>query len=51
MVNIKLNILVVKYFFYISLSLIFFNMSLAKDVEIQENIDLSFKCDFKKKNT
>jgi len=49
MVNIKINILVVKYFFYISLSLIFFNMSLAKDVEIQENIDLSFKCDLEKK--
>ena len=49
MVNIKLNILVVKYFFYISISLIFFNKSLAKDVEIQENIDLSFKCDLEKK--
>ena len=49
MVNIKINILVVKYFFYISLSLIFFNMSLAKDVDIQENVDLSFKCDLEKK--
>jgi len=39
----------VKYFFNISLSLIFFNISLAKDVDIQENIDLSFKCDLEKK--
>ena len=49
MVKIKLNILLVKYFFYISLSLIFYNISLAKDVDIQENIDLSFKCDLDKK--
>ena len=49
MVSKKLNILVVKYFFYISLSLIFFNKSIAKDVDIQENIDLSFKCDLEKK--
>ena len=49
MVNIKLNILVVKYFFYISLSLIFYNISLAKDVDIQEDINLSFKCDLEKK--
>ena len=39
----------VKYFFYISLSLIYFNMSLAKDVDIQEDINLSFKCDLEKK--
>jgi len=45
----KLNILVVKYFFYISLSLIYFNMSLAKDVDVQEDINLSFKCDLEKK--
>ena len=49
MVSKKLNILVVKYFFYIFLSLTFFNISLAKDVDIQENINLSFKCDLKKK--
>ena len=49
MVNIKLNILVVKYFFYISLSLTFLNISLAKDVDIQEDINLSFKCDLEKK--
>ena len=49
MVRKKLNILVVKYFFYISLSLIFYNISLAKDVDIQEDINLSFKCDLEKK--
>jgi len=38
-----------KYFFYIFLSLLFFNSSLAKDVNIQENIKLSFVCEFKKK--
>ena len=49
MVNKKINILLVKYFFCISLSLTFFSISLAKDVDIQENIDLSFKCDLEKK--
>ena len=39
----------IKYFFYISLGLTFFNILLAKDVDIQENIDLSFKCDLEKK--
>ena len=39
----------IKFFFYISLSLIFFNMLLAKDVDIQENINLSFVCDLEKK--
>ena len=39
----------IKYFFYISLSLLFFNSTSAKDVDIQENIDLSFKCDLEKK--
>ena len=38
-----------KYFFYIFLSLLFFNLSLAKDVNIQENIKLSFVCELKKK--
>ena len=38
-----------KYFFYISFSLIFFNLSLAKDIDIQEDINLSFKCDLEKK--
>ena len=49
MVNKKLNILLVKYIFYISLSLTFLNISLAKDVDIQEDISLSFKCDLIKK--
>ena len=39
----------IKYFFYISLSLLFFNHSLAKDVEIQEDINLGFVCDLEKK--
>ena len=38
-----------KYFFYISLSILFFNSALAKDVDIQEDINLSFKCDLEKK--
>tara|TARA_B100000787_G_C16185671_1_gene294496 strand:+ start:397 stop:858 length:462 start_codon:yes stop_codon:yes gene_type:complete len=38
-----------KYLFYISLSLSFFNLSLAKDVNIQENINLSFICELDKK--
>ena len=50
MVGKKPNILLVKYFFYISLSLMFFNISLAKDIDIQEDINLSFKCDLEKKN-
>ena len=50
MVSKKLYILVVKIFFYISVSLIFFNISLAKDIDIQEDINLSFKCDLEKKN-
>ena len=39
----------IKIFFYIFLIFLFFNISLAKDVDIQENIDLSFKCDLEKK--
>ena len=38
-----------KYFIYIFLSLSFFTLSLAKDVNIQENINLSFTCDLDKK--
>ena len=33
----------------ILLSLLFFNLSFAKDINIQENIDLSFKCKLVKK--
>ena len=39
----------IKYFLYISLSLLFFNLSSAKDVDIQEDINLSFVCDLEKK--
>ena len=39
----------IKYFFYIFFSLLFFNSTLAKDVDIQENINLSFVCDLEKK--
>ena len=38
-----------KIFSYIFLSLLFFNLSLAKDVDIQEDINLSFACDLEKK--
>jgi len=41
----------IKCFFYISLSLLFFNFSLANDIDIQEDINLSFVCDLEKKNT
>ena len=41
--------LMIKYFIYIFLSLSFFNLSLAKDVNIQENINLSFVCELDKK--
>ena len=39
----------IKYFFYISLSLLFFNQSSAKDIDIQENVTLSLVCDLEKK--
>ena len=39
----------IKYFFYISLSLLSFYSVLAKDVDIQEDINLSFVCDLEKK--
>ena len=39
----------IKYFFYISLSLLFLNSVFAKDVDIQEDINLSFVCDLEKK--
>ena len=38
-----------KYFFYIFLSLFLFNCLFAKDVNIQENINLTFKCILEKK--
>ena len=39
----------IKYFFYLSFSLLFFNSTLAKDVDIQEDINLTFVCDLEKK--
>ena len=39
----------IKCFFYISVSLLFFNSTFAKDVDIQEDINLSFVCDLEKK--
>ncbi len=39
----------IKYLFYISLSLLFFNQLSAKDIDIQENITLSLVCDLEKK--
>ena len=38
-----------KYFFYIFLSLFLFNCLFAKDINIQENINLTFKCILDKK--
>ena len=38
-----------KYFIYIFLGLSFFNLSLANDINIQENINLSFVCELSKK--
>ena len=38
-----------KYFFYLFLSLLLFSCSFAKDVNIQENINLTFKCILDKK--
>ena len=45
----KKIIQVMKYFFYISISLFVFNFSLAQDVNIEENISLSFVCELEKK--
>ena len=38
-----------KYFLIILLSILFSNSSLAKDINIQENINLKFVCNFEKK--
>jgi len=45
----KKIIQVMKYFFYISISLFVFNFSLAQDVNIEENISLSSVCELEKK--
>ena len=39
----------IKYFFSILISLLFFNQSLANDISINENIDLQFVCNLEKK--
>ena len=38
-----------KYFFYLSISLLFFNFSLAQDINIEEDINLTFACVLEKK--
>ena len=38
-----------KYFLYISLSLLVFNLSFAKNINIDENIKFSFTCELEKK--
>ncbi len=49
MINKNFKLILIKIFFYIFFSLLFFNLSLAKDVDIQEDINLSFACDLEKK--
>ena len=39
----------IKYFLGILISLLFVNQLLAKNINIQENLDLSFKCELEKK--
>ena len=39
----------IKYFLYISFSLLTFNLSFAKNIDIQENIKISFACKLEKK--
>jgi hypothetical protein len=38
-----------KYFLYISLGLLTFNLSFAKNIDIQEDIKISFVCELEKK--
>jgi len=39
----------IKYFLSILISFLFVNQLLAKNIDIQENLDLSFKCELEKK--
>ena len=39
----------IKYFLYISLSFLTYNLSLAKNIDIQEDIKISFVCELEKK--
>ena len=48
MVTKKINFML-RYFLYSFLSLLFFNLSLAQDINIQENINLNFVCNLDKK--
>ena len=48
MITKKINF-ILKYFLFSFLGLFFINTSLAQDINIQENINLSFKCDLDKK--
>jgi hypothetical protein len=45
----KKNNFILKYFLFSFFGLFFFNLSSAQDIDIQENINLSFKCDLDKK--
>ena len=45
----KFKLIFIKHFFYIVFSLLFFNLTLAKDIDIQEDINLSSVCDLEKK--
>ena len=39
----------IKYFLYLSLSLLTFNLSFAKNIDIQEDIKIGFVCELEKK--
>ncbi len=39
----------IKYFLYLSLSLLAFNLSFAQNIDIQEDIKISFVCELEKK--
>ena len=39
----------IKFYLGILISLLFFNQSLAKDINIKENVDLKFNCELEKK--
>ena len=39
----------IKFYLSILISLLFFNQSLAKDINIKENVDLKFNCELEKK--
>ena len=48
MITKKINF-ILKYFLFLFLSFIFINLSSAQDINIQESINLIFKCDLDKK--